>query len=219
MSSTALGEQVLAALQRSGQPVERIDSNAISVQSDLGGAYDGDDLAQDGGVVCWDRLVCRVMRHQPDVAVHPLQRLHRGFGRPAAVKLGSYDLAVFGCLLLSDDHQVAIGDRCLRHRVAINTQDEQGPVTDQPTRQQEGLLGHLHGVKGHAGRDLPDERHLDLIGLRPGCGVRDLRPPRSFAAAWPRGAGALPGSALRRDRTRVGSFGAQRTPNCAAGGS
>ena len=32
-------------------------------------AHDSNHFPQDGGIVGWDRLVCRVVRHQPDVAI------------------------------------------------------------------------------------------------------------------------------------------------------
>jgi hypothetical protein len=41
-----------------------------------GWAHEGDHLPQDGRIVGWDRLVCRIVRHQPEMAVQPLQRLH-----------------------------------------------------------------------------------------------------------------------------------------------
>jgi hypothetical protein len=108
------------------------------------------------------------------VAVQTLQRLHRGLSGSAPVKLGGHDFAVFGHLLLPDDHQVPVGDRRPGHRVPLDPQHEQGPAADQSPGQQEGLLGQLHGVQGDAGRDLPDERYLDLVALGPGCGVGGL---------------------------------------------
>lgn len=47
-------------------------------------------------------------------------------------------------------------------------------MTDQPPRRQEGLLGRLHGVHGDAGRDLPEERYLGLVGLRQEWGTGGL---------------------------------------------
>ena len=80
-------------------------------------ADDSDDLPQDDGVVCRDRLVCRVVRHQPGVAADPLQRLHRGLIGRGPVQLGGDDLAVLRRVLLPDHHQVPVDDRRPGHRV------------------------------------------------------------------------------------------------------
>lgn len=60
----------------------------------LGRAYDGDDLAQDDGIICGDRLVCGVARQQPHVAVQLLQCFHGGLGGRGPFELGGDDLAV-----------------------------------------------------------------------------------------------------------------------------
>ena len=62
-------------------------SSAVPTRPGLCWAYDGDHLPQDGGIICWDRLVGRVVRHQPYVAVQTLQRLHRGLSGSAPVSL------------------------------------------------------------------------------------------------------------------------------------
>jgi hypothetical protein len=124
--------------------------------------------------VCRDRLVCRVVRHQPGVAVDPLQRLHRGLIGRGPVKLGSHDFAVLRRLLPPDHYQVAVDDRRPGHRVPLDLEHEHVPVTDQPPRRQEAVLSQFHRVHGDAGCDLPDERDLDLITLSPGCGTGGL---------------------------------------------
>jgi hypothetical protein len=89
---------------------------------------------------------------------------------PALVELGGHDLAVLRYVLLADDDQVTVSDRRVDHRVAPDAQHEQRPAPDQPPGQHEGLLSQFHGVDGAAGRDLADERYLDLVAI--GAGMR-----------------------------------------------
>ena len=89
-------------------------------------AQDRHHLAEDGGVVAEDRREGRVVRHQPDVPVALLERLHRGL----AVDHGRDDLAVLRALLLPDDHPVAVRDGGVDHRVACHLEHEQGALAD-----------------------------------------------------------------------------------------
>jgi len=93
-----------------------------------------------------------------------------------------------------DHDQVAIGDRRAGHRVPLDPQHEQRPAADQPPGQQEGLLGHLDGIHGDAGRDLPDERNLDVVAVPcprqragsvivRGCPGSRWRDPSAFSSA------------------------------------
>src|SRR5512146_1205643 len=71
-------------------------------------------LAEDRRVGAVDRVVRRVVRQQPDLAVLALEGLD---GR-LAVDQRRHDLAVLGGLLLADHDVVAAADRCVDHRVA-----------------------------------------------------------------------------------------------------
>lgn len=106
-----------------------------SAERGLGRTHDGDYLAQNGGIVGGDRLVRRIVRYEPSMAVDSLQRLHRSLSGSSLPDLGGHDLAVLRHLLLPDDHQVAVGYRRPSHRVSPNPQHEQCSAADQSPRQ------------------------------------------------------------------------------------
>src|SRR5690242_5475345 len=78
------------------------------------------DLSEDHRVVSVDRLEGRVVRHQPDLGLGLLERLH---GR-LAVDHGSDDVTVLRGLLLPDDHPVAVADGDVDHRLTLDLEHE-----------------------------------------------------------------------------------------------
>src|SRR2546421_1954856 len=112
--------------------------------------------AQDGRVVTGDRLEGRVAGQQPDVAVPVPVRLD---GRLTLDHRG-HDLAVVGRGLLAHDHPVAVADRRLEHRVALDLEGEQGALTDQLPGQREDVLDRLLGQDRATGGDPPEQGYV-----------------------------------------------------------
>src|SRR5579859_332195 len=122
----------------------------------LDAAEDGDDLAEDGGVVTGDRRVGGVVRHEPDVVVRPLERLDGGL----AVEHRGNDVPVVRDGLLPDHDPVAVRDRGVDHGVTGDLQQEQRPGADQLPGQREDVLDGLLGEDRATGGDPADERHV-----------------------------------------------------------
>src|SRR5690606_37474364 len=90
-------------------------------------AEDGHDLPEDGGLVAGERLVVRVVRHEPDAPVLALEPLDRDL----AVDHGGDDVAVLRARLLPYHDPVAVGDRRLDHRVTGHPEQEERPLADE----------------------------------------------------------------------------------------
>ncbi|BCJ57789.1 hypothetical protein Jiend_12110 [Micromonospora endophytica] len=119
-------------------------------------AQHGDDPTHDGGVVAGNRIEGRVLRHQPDMAVPPAVGLH---GR-LAVEHGGDDLAGVRGRLLPDHHPVAVADRRVEHRVALDLEHEDLALADQLPGQRKDVLHRLLGEDRPTGGDPTEHRHV-----------------------------------------------------------
>src|SRR5262249_13965695 len=116
-------------------------------------------LAQNGGVVTENRGEGGVVRHQPDVAVALLERLHGGL----TVNHGGDDLAVLRVFLLPDDDPVAVRDRRVDHRVAGDLQHEQAALADRLPGAREDVLNLLIRRDRHTSRDPANKRYVSSL--------------------------------------------------------
>jgi len=133
-----------------------------AIQIELEAAQDGDDLADDAGVVAVDGGEVLVGRQQLHVAVLLLERLHGGL----VVEHRGHDVAVDGVLLAAHDHPVAVADCGLDHRLADDLEQEQLAVAHERLRQREDLLDRLLGEDRAACGDAADHRHVRRLGHR-----------------------------------------------------
>ena len=81
------------------------------MESSANPSKDTDDLAENGGIVTEDRLVGRVVRHEPHVTVAPFERLDGGF----AVDHRSDDVPVVTRWLAANNNEVAVANGRVDH--------------------------------------------------------------------------------------------------------
>ena len=111
----------------------------------------------------------RVGGHQRHPPVGGLIRLDR---RLAVGDAGNDDVALLGGGLLDDDHEVAVEDAGVDHRVAADPEHEQIAVAGEVDRHREQLFDVLLRQHVGAGGDVADERDVaDGPALDHGAGV------------------------------------------------
>src|SRR5581483_10631528 len=133
---------------------------------------DPHDAAEDLHVPRIERLHRRVLRLQADAVLLAVERLHRRrVERLVVAGERDDDLAVPRVLRALHDHEVAVEDARLDHRLALRAHDE---VALREARHRDVLLDVLLGEQRTAGGDLAEDRQAchvaeldDVVGLAP----------------------------------------------------
>lgn len=96
------------------------------------------------------------MRDEPDVAVVLAEGLDGGL----VIQQRRDDVSVLGRVLFANDHEVAVADRGVHHRIAMHLQHEQVAGAGQAFGQAHDVVDMLFRGDGHACGDASDQRHV-----------------------------------------------------------
>ena len=100
-------------------------------------------------------------RMRPGLAIELLQ------GDVGAADEGDHHLAVVGRAAILDDHEIAVANLLVHHRVALDAQDVGVLLADQILRDGDRFVGR-DGLDRRAGRDVAEQRQFDRPVARAG---------------------------------------------------
>jgi hypothetical protein len=136
-----------------GWRTTHVTSHVLRHPSDL--AQDGDDAAEDAGLIAWDRRMCRVVRDQPDVPVALLERPDCCL----ATDICRDYVAVPRERWLPYHDPVPVRDGGADHGVIFDLEHERRALADQLPGQRQDIFHALLVQDRHTGGDPPDQWH------------------------------------------------------------